>query len=166
MDSTAVHLSAQQRTIANTHEEEGYIQSLLADADWLHRLGTPRFARCLKEVLKRDKVNGIPIDDVPTEPPLAEVIATMADYEAKEAGTDPSTRVTTSPAEFYIGDDEPVVVRIDVPMDVPERFLSLRRAPAAALPVAARGTLLPLASVRPCHAAVRSHERIELCFAR
>ena len=87
-----------QRMIANTHEEEGYIQSLLADADWSHRLGTPRFARCLKEVLRRDQINGIPIDDVPTEPLLVEVIATMADNEAKEAGTDPTTRVPASPA--------------------------------------------------------------------
>ena len=33
------------RPIANTHDEEGYIQALLADADWFHRLGTPRFSR-------------------------------------------------------------------------------------------------------------------------
>ena len=31
------------RPIANSHEEEGYIQALLADADWFHRLGTSRF---------------------------------------------------------------------------------------------------------------------------
>ena len=32
-----------QRPIANSHEEEGHIQSLMADADWSHRLGTSRF---------------------------------------------------------------------------------------------------------------------------
>ena len=42
-----------QRPIANSHEEEGYIQALLADADWFHRLGTSRFARCLQEGLRR-----------------------------------------------------------------------------------------------------------------
>ena len=42
-----------QGKIANTHDEEAFIHSLLADADWSHRLGTYRFARCLKEVLGR-----------------------------------------------------------------------------------------------------------------
>ena len=69
-----------QRAIANSHEEEGYIQSLLADAEWAHRLGTPRFSRCLQEVLRRDEINNVRIDKVATEPLLAEVIATMADH--------------------------------------------------------------------------------------
>ena len=101
-----------QRKIANTHEEEAFIHSLLSDADWSHRLGTHRFARCLKEVLGRRDINGIPIENVPTEPLLGEVIATMADQEAKNASNDPSDRAPTSPAD---GDDEPIMIRIDVP---------------------------------------------------
>ena len=56
------------RPVANTHEEEGYVQALLADADWFHRLGTPRFSRCLQEVLRRAEIDNIPIDKVTTEP--------------------------------------------------------------------------------------------------
>ena len=74
------------RPIANSHEEEGYIQALMADADWFHRLGTSRFSRCLQEVLRRANINNVPIDKFTTEPLLAEVIATMADHEAKAAG--------------------------------------------------------------------------------
>ena len=138
----------------------------MADADWSHRLGTPRFSRCLQEVLRRDKVNNVPIDEVPTEPLLAEVIATMADHEAKEAGSDPSTRVSKTPAEFYIGDDEPIVVRIDVPANVPTEVAKPDVSSGGGSASGGEGTLLPLAPVRPCHAAVQRLARIELCFAR
>ena len=112
MDPSAVDLSAQARNIANTHEEEAFIHSLLSDADWPHRLGTHRFARCLKEVLGRRDTNGIPVENVPTEPLLGEVIATMADQEAKDAIDDPDKHAPTSPADC---DDEPIMIRIDVP---------------------------------------------------
>ncbi len=102
-----------QRPIANSHEEEGYIQSLMADADWSHRLGTFHFSRCLQEVLRRAEINNVPIDKVATEPLLAEVIATMADHEAKEAGLDPIPRVPAAPDELDMNSDEPIVVRIE-----------------------------------------------------
>ena len=93
-----------QRKIANNH-----VDSLLGDAEWSHRLGTHKFKRCLNEVLGRRDINGVPIENVLTEPLLEEVIATMADQEAKDAanpGTDPDDNSPTSPADG-IGDDEP-----------------------------------------------------------
>ena len=108
-----------RRDIANSHEEEGYIQALLADAEWFHRLGTPRFSRTLKQVLQRDNINNVPIDKVATEPLLAEVIATMADQEARDAGLDPIPRTPATQDEPNLDSDEPILVRIDVPAYTP-----------------------------------------------
>ena len=71
-----------------------------------------------------EKVNNIPIDEVATEPLLAEVIAAMADYEAKEAGSDPIPRTSVASGELDMDNDDPVVVRIAVPVNTPTGYRS------------------------------------------
>ena len=114
MDPTAFYCPAQAKEDRQQPRRRSIYRSLLGDADWSHRLGSLKFKRCLNEVLGRRDINGVLIENVLTEPLLEEVIATMADQEAKDAanpGTDPDDHSPTSPADG-IGDDEPTLIRI------------------------------------------------------
>ena len=89
----------------------------MGDAEWYDRLGFLNFKRCLSEVLDRRDINGFLVENVLTEPLLAEVIATLADKEARNT-TDQVDILDdgspTSPADG-IDDDEPTLNLIEAP---------------------------------------------------
>ena len=108
-----------KREIASDPAEQEYIQSLLMDADWSHRFGTRRFTRVLRAVVSRDEIDNVATAKVSTAALLSEVMATIADEEAIEAGgTAPQPRPATTITQgiLYVPTvitDEPVIVRID-----------------------------------------------------
>ena len=112
-----VHL-LMEREIADDPAEKEYIKSLLLDADWSHRFGTRRFTRVLRAVLSRDEIDTVATAKVSTAALLTEVMATIADEEAIEAGgtAPPRPATTITQGMLYIPTvitDEPVIVRID-----------------------------------------------------
>ena len=102
-----IHL-LRERDVANDPAEKDYITSLLFDADWSYRFGTRRFTRVLRAVLSRDEIDAVATSQVSTSVLLTEVMATIADEEAIEAGGTAPPRLT--PPRPTITTDEPMYV--------------------------------------------------------